>query len=153
MGGEEGTLIEGQCGVDGLPHRLRSCNLAGKDNYTAVWNKVCTAADSSYATQCIVPSGWARNVPRETKNNVGLLSCGATSQNHYNYLMHTFNWMSAFSSTCEEHQTHQNSLVGCYGKLPITVCYICMRTCIKHFILNTLVRSHCSIFKGKHWEG
>lgn len=45
------------CGVDGSPHRLSSSVLAGRDNYTAVWNKVCTEADGSYATKCIKPSG------------------------------------------------------------------------------------------------
>lgn len=29
------------CVVDGTPHRLRSGVLAGRDNYTAVWNKKC----------------------------------------------------------------------------------------------------------------
>lgn len=45
MGGEEGTFIEGQCGVDATPHRLRSSVLAGRDNYTTAWNKVCAEAD------------------------------------------------------------------------------------------------------------
>lgn len=49
-GGEEGTFIEGQCGADGAPHKLRSSVLAGRDNYTAVWYKMCTEADSSYTT-------------------------------------------------------------------------------------------------------
>lgn len=64
-------FIEGQCGVAGTPHRLRSSVLAGRDNYTAVWKTVCTKADSSsYATNCIKPSGQATSrVPEETKNN------------------------------------------------------------------------------------
>lgn len=49
------TFIEGQCGAHGTPHRLRSSVLAGRDNYTAVWNKVCIEADSSYAAYSIEP--------------------------------------------------------------------------------------------------
>lgn len=38
------------CGVDGSPHKLRSSVLAGRDNYTALWNKGCAEAGGSYAT-------------------------------------------------------------------------------------------------------
>lgn len=34
--------------ADVTPHRLWSCVLAGRDNYTAVWDKVSTEADSSF---------------------------------------------------------------------------------------------------------
>lgn len=55
--------------VDGTPHILRSSVLAGSNNYTAVWNKVCTEAESSYTTYCIKPSGRASRLLIETKNN------------------------------------------------------------------------------------
>lgn len=81
------------CGGDGTPHRLRSSVLAGRDNYTPVWNKVCTEAAPTLHT---VSSHLASQVPKETKNNDRPLSCRETAQNHYNYLMHVFIWMTVW---------------------------------------------------------
>lgn len=51
LGREEGTFTENQCGVvDGTPHRLWSSVLAGRDNYTAVCNKVSKQTNIFYTT-------------------------------------------------------------------------------------------------------
>lgn len=85
------------CGVDGSPHRLSSSVLAGRDNYTAVWNKVCTQADGSYATKCIKPSGRHAKFPKGLGTMTNLYPAGRQRQNHYNYLMRVFIWMNAWA--------------------------------------------------------
>lgn len=112
--GRRGRFIEGRCGVvwcgvDGTPHRLRSSVLAGRDNYIAVWNKVCTEADGSYTTESIEPSGRASKVPKETKNNDRPLSCWATAQSYYNYCISCMFLSGWLHEECFKRETEMSS--------------------------------------------
>lgn len=65
--GREGTFTENQCGVvDGTPHRLWSSVLAGRDNYTAVCNKVSKQTNifyTTFSTEISARVSWERSTP------------------------------------------------------------------------------------------
>lgn len=67
LGREEGTFTENQCGVvDGTPHRLWSSVLAGRDNYTAVCNKVSKQTNifyTTFSTEISARVSWERSTP------------------------------------------------------------------------------------------
>lgn len=109
ISGEKGLFIEGHCSVVRIVRHTGwgAVSLQGEIITQRVWNKVCTDGGGSYATKCSKPSGRARRVPKETKNNDRSLSCRVTMQSHYNQnVFYPDDWIR---SVCKEKLSVFNS--------------------------------------------
>lgn len=158
INGEKGLFIEGQCGVVWMVRHTGwgAVSLQGEIITQRVWNKVCTDAGSSYATKCSKPSGRARRVPKETKNNDRPLSCRVTTQSHYNHAcFYPDDWMrSVFNS--EMNSSVLQRCMKCtspirvrqYGSILCSLCGAIAWENASIMVLqeNILVQCYCSVF-------